>query len=66
MPQGDGTGPQGQGPFTGRGAGRRGQGGTSECVCPKCGYSEPHKRGVPCTEKECPKCGTMMGGEYCQ
>jgi len=42
MPGKDGTGPFGQGPVAGRGAGRRGQrgaigaGSTGYCVCPKC------------------------------
>ena len=69
MPRGDGTGPTGQGPGTGRGKGRgsgRGrQGGFAagpggECVCPKCGKTVPHKRGVPCTQVVCPDCGTAM------
>jgi len=35
-----------------------GPGGT--CVCPKCGHTEDHDRTEPCTDKKCPKCGTMM------
>ncbi len=74
MPARDGTGPLGQGPRTGRGfgrgggmgQGRRGAGGTTECECPKCGYKEPHVRGVPCTEKKCPKCETPMRGAFCK
>lgn len=31
-----------------------------ECICPNCNYREPHKRGVPCNKKKCPKCGTLM------
>lgn len=81
MPNRDRTGPQGQGPVTGRGAGRgrgrgpgkglgqggsrRGAGGVAECICPKCGHKEPHKRGTPCTEVKCPKCSTPMKGDYC-
>ncbi|MDD4537950.1 MAG: DUF5320 domain-containing protein [Lentisphaeria bacterium] len=73
MPRGDGTGPLGQGPVTGRGMGQgRGQGqgagrgggmgaGTGgECVCPKCGKRLAHQRGVPCTQRQCPDCGTTM------
>ena len=30
------------------------------CLCPKCGYREPHQRGTPCLEKPCPKCSTAM------
>lgn len=83
MPNRDGTGPLGNGPFTGRrgnfaGRGQRavgirgaqnlagkGLGGSDECTCPKCGYKEPHTRGIPCTEKMCPKCKTPMNGVYC-
>jgi len=69
MPRGDGTGPRGMGPRTGRGLGRcRGQGtiggrrlgpGTN-CVCPVCGATIPHQRGTPCSLKTCPKCGARM------
>lgn len=82
MPNFDGTGPNGQGPQTGRGRGvrrklkntgkglgqggkRQGRGGSNQCTCPKCGHKEPHKRGAPCTEVKCPKCGTSMKGEFC-
>ncbi len=37
-----------------------GKGPAGFCVCPECGYREEHKRGVPCTEKECPQCGTKL------
>ena len=78
MPNRDGTGPTGQGPIAGRGrgrsvgrglgrdAGRQTLGGTAECMCPKCGYKETHKRGIPCTGTKCPKCGTTMKGEFCK
>ncbi|RLC37855.1 hypothetical protein DRH29_00355 [candidate division Kazan bacterium] len=71
MPRRDGTGNMGQG--FGRGLGR-GQGrgmagrplGSDVCTCPKCGHKEPHnQRGVPCTQIKCPKCGTLMTGEFC-
>lgn len=68
MPRGDGTGPSGQGPGTGSGVGRgkgmagqrpgRGPGGN--CVCPSCGETAPHQAGTPCTQVNCPKCGTAM------
>ncbi|MDD4382319.1 MAG: DUF5320 family protein [Candidatus Dojkabacteria bacterium] len=64
MPNRDGTGPMGKGPLTGWKAGRR-QGGTGECVCPKCGYKEPHTRAIPCTNKLCPKCNTPLKGKFC-
>jgi len=69
MPRGDGTGPTGQGPGTGRGRGRGGgrgrQGGRSlgpggSCICPQCGATVAHQRGVPCYSLKCPNCGTQM------
>jgi hypothetical protein len=77
MPNLDGTGPLGNGPKTGRGLGRnmnkgtrmsrkvRNLGGTKECTCPNCSYKEQHQRGIPCSEKKCPKCGTPMSGAFC-
>lgn len=54
---------QGQGQ-SGQGRGCRGTtpppGDAGTCVCPKCGHSEPHSRGVPCTRHKCPKCGASM------
>jgi hypothetical protein len=71
MPRGDGTGPLGQGPMSGRGQGQgkgrmggpfaAGPGGN--CVCPKCGYKQPHTVGQPCNVKVCPKCGIQMTRE---
>ncbi len=58
---------QGMGGRRGQGTGGRGRkGGVAAgpegvCVCPQCGHSEPHERGVPCTQIKCPKCGTTMG-----
>ena len=76
MPNMNGTGPLGQGPRVGagrgrgrrgiRGAKRLGLGGTTECVCPKCGYKEPHTRGIPCSEAKCPNCKTPMRGAFCR
>jgi len=72
MPNLDGTGPSGKGPLTGRKLGflprfrGKRQGGTQECTCPKCGYTQPHTRGIPCTEVMCPKCGVPMKGTFCK
>lgn len=65
MPQGNGTGPTGQRPHDGRGQGQGyGGGGQSgpdgECVCPACGATAPHQRGVPCSNQTCPNCGARM------
>jgi len=71
MPNYDGTGPRGQGSMTGRRnpAGRgqgQGIGGTTSCVCPNCGETMPHTKGIPCSQTKCPKCGTPMRGEFCK
>lgn len=69
MPRGDGTGPRGQGPMTGKGMGGRcgggrmggrGAGPGGFCVCPSCNHQVAHQPGTPCLEKSCPKCGTKM------
>ena len=65
MPRGDGTGPAGQGPMTGRGGGRGRMGGFGlgvggNCVCPSCGKKVAHQRGTPCNRVKCPACGTIM------
>lgn len=41
---------------------RRGHGGDSQqsCVCSECGETEPHQRGVPCSQSTCPNCGARM------
>jgi hypothetical protein len=72
MPFGDGTGPLGQGPRTGRGMGGQGRGGGGGggrnnyvgpggyCVCPGCGATLPHQTGTPCSARTCPNCGQRM------
>lgn len=47
----------------GQGGGRQGDGGASTCVCPNCGATIPHQRGVPCVNIKCPECGTTMIGK---
>ena len=32
----------------------------SECKCQNCGYSEKKEKGVRCSEKKCPECGTRL------
>lgn len=57
--RGKGQGGYGRG---GRGGGPGRFGGQSPdyCVCPECGYLEPHRQGIPCRNINCPKCGTML------
>jgi len=40
--------------------GGRGLGPGGYCICPSCGARLPHKRGIPCYQRSCPKCGTKM------
>lgn len=37
-----------------------GLGSGGEFVCPKCGKTITHKRGVPCQDEKCPDCGSKM------
>ncbi len=30
------------------------------CVCPRCGYTVPHERGIPCRSIHCPSCGILL------
>ena len=54
--QGQGQGGQGRG----RMGGPLSAGGIGTYLCPKSGEKEQHERGVPCVERKCPKCGTVM------
>jgi len=56
---GTGTG-RGRGQGLGRMGGTNSAGTGGSCVCPRCGHSEPHQRGVPCYSRNCPSCGTLM------
>jgi hypothetical protein len=58
---------QGGGMGQGQGGGGRGRmggpsagGAVGTCRCPQCGHTQPHERGVPCTQVKCPQCGTSM------
>ena len=53
---GKGFGWQRKGKFTGEIKEAKGQGIGGNCVCPKCGYKILHRRGVPCSTLQCPKC----------
>jgi predicted Fe-Mo cluster-binding NifX family protein len=44
----------------GRMAGPLAAGPGGSCVCPRCGRREPHERGIPCAQKQCPTCGVAM------
>jgi len=37
-----------------------GSGPGGNCVCPKCGYTTPHKWADPCNTHTCPKCGATL------
>ncbi|MBN2142990.1 MAG: DUF5320 family protein [Candidatus Aureabacteria bacterium] len=73
MPRGDGTGPAGLGPRTGRGRGRC-SGSTGlvnqqataimgNCFCISCGERIRRQPGMPCSSIVCPKCGGKMTRE---
>jgi len=60
---GPGRGSGGGGRRGGRMGGPVSAGPCGYCVCPQCGHREPHQVGVPCLQKQCPKCGTAMARE---
>jgi cation diffusion facilitator family transporter len=37
-----------------------GKGPDGECVCPQCGYTIPHQKGVPCSSLQCPNCNINL------
>lgn len=51
---------QGRGRFAEKIKEAVGRGPDGNCVCPKCGYSIAHKRGVPCSNMNCPKCNVNL------
>ncbi|WP_034781085.1 4Fe-4S binding protein [Bacteroides graminisolvens] len=44
----------------GAGRGRNQMNHVQSCVCPVCGYSVQHERGVPCRSLLCPKCNVPL------
>jgi predicted Fe-Mo cluster-binding NifX family protein len=38
----------------------RGAGSCGECICPRCTHREPHEKGIPCSQKLCPVCGSHL------
>ena len=65
MPNGDGTGPSGQGRGLVRGQGlaqgqNKNAGPQGNCICPECGHEQPHARGQPCNLIDCPKCNIKL------
>lgn len=32
----------------------------TNCICPQCGWVEPHQPGTPCFQTICPRCGSVM------
>ena len=71
MPRGNGTGPKGKGARTGRAVGggsghgrmggdRPGSGPGGNCICPSCGKTIAHQRGLPCNQVVCPDCSAKM------
>jgi predicted Fe-Mo cluster-binding NifX family protein len=50
----------------GRGGGRStaaGAGPGGNCVCPQCGATAPHTKGIPCAQIKCAQCGQPMARE---
>ncbi|MBN1786620.1 MAG: DUF134 domain-containing protein [Candidatus Methanofastidiosa archaeon] len=41
-----------------------GKGPGGKCVCPKCGYTTDHQKGVPCSTMNCPDCGKSLVREW--
>jgi len=46
----------------GKGGQKQKDGGADTCKCPKCGNTQAHTKGTPCTEIACTECGTAMVG----
>ena len=39
---------------------RHEMGAGGRCICPQCGETTSHRRGTPCQEEKCPRCGAKM------
>jgi uncharacterized protein len=58
-------GSKGRGFGGGRGPGAIGSGGPpTNCICPQCRLVVPHKPGVPCFQRNCPQCGSIMTRQF--
>lgn len=44
----------------------QGLGGSDICICPKCQKEFPHQHGIPCAQRECPKCKVALRGRFCK
>ena len=40
--------------------GKEGAGPDGKCICIKCNYRVPKKRGLPCMEEKCTHCGSIL------
>jgi cation diffusion facilitator family transporter len=49
-----------RGQFKGDIEGAKGMGPGDYCICPKCGYTVEHKRGIPCKTLNCPTCDLQL------
>jgi cation diffusion facilitator family transporter len=57
---GKGFGWQGKGKFREKIEKATGLGPDGKCVCPQCGYSVSHEKGIPCGTLSCPKCNVNL------
>jgi hypothetical protein len=46
--------------FGGKGPGRP----PTNCICPKCGFINPHQQGSPCFKSRCPRCSSPMVRQF--
>jgi hypothetical protein len=50
---------------SGKGMGGLGHGGPpTNCICPQCGLVVPHEPGIPCYQRKCPQCGSLMARQF--